>query len=504
MLSAGFNKEFLIWRKPCLMKDETMSIQTNFDMVLFGATGDLAMRKLLPCLYQAHVAGLLHPQGRILGVSRSELDRAGFLAKVDSNSKIHVKQNFSDEQWASFVERIDYLTVDVTQPAHFDALGDLVKARTETENVVIYLSTAPKFFAQACENLAKVGLNADHVRVVLEKPLGTDLQSSQEINTDVANYFKEEQIYRIDHYLGKESLQNLLALRFANVMFEPLWNNKYIKSVQLTIAEQLGVEERGEFYDITGALRDMVQNHLMQMLCMTAMEAPASLDADAVRDEKVKVIKSLKPLTLESVNENVIRGQYTAAADMNGYLQELNVPADSVTETYVAIKAEIENERWAGVPFYLRTGKRMADKVAEIVLNFRDLDSHIFDGSQAAPNRLVIELQPTESIRLYTQVKTPGAGNNVELTALSVDMGKEIAGRRQEAYERLLLDVINGKLALFNRRDELEAAWEYVMPILENWAHSTEAPHGYAAHSWGPEAAQALLARDGNQWHEEQ
>ena len=333
-----------------------MNIQTNFDLVLFGATGDLAMRKLLPCLYQAHVAGLLHPEGRILGVSRSELDTAGFLAKVETNSKIHVKQNFSDEAWASFIQRLEYLKVDVTEKGDFIALGDLVKARKNTENVVIYFSTAPKFFAQACENLAEIGLNTDNVRVVLEKPLGTDLASSQQINTDVARYFKEEQIYRIDHYLGKESLQNLLALRFANVMFEPLWNNKYIESVQLTIAEQLGVEERGEFYDITGALRDMVQNHLMQMLCMTAMEAPASLDADAVRDEKVKVIKSLKPLTIESVNENVIRGQYVAASGMNGYLEEVDVPKDSFTETYVAIKAEIENERWKGVPFYLRTG----------------------------------------------------------------------------------------------------------------------------------------------------
>ncbi|MCP1660158.1 glucose-6-phosphate dehydrogenase [Neisseria perflava] len=481
-----------------------MSTQTNFDLVLFGATGDLAMRKLLPCLYQAHVAGLLHPDGRILGVSRSNMDTAAFLAKVGTNSKIHVKQNFSDEQWASFIKRIEYLTVDVTHPEHFNALGDMVKARTQTENVVIYLSTAPKFFAQACENLAKVGLNADNVRVVLEKPLGTDLASSQQINHDVAQYFKEEQIYRIDHYLGKESLQNILELRFANVMFEPLWNNKYIKSVQLTIAEQLGVEERGEFYDITGALRDMIQNHLMQMLCITAMEAPSSLDADALRDEKVKVIHSLKPLTVESVNENVVRGQYTAADGMNGYLQELNVPADSFTETYVAIKAEIENERWKGVPFYLRTGKRMAGKVAEIVLNFKELDNIGFENSLPAPNRLVIELQPNESIRLYTQVKQPGAGHKVELAALKLDMGKEIAGRRQEAYERLLLEVINGKLGLFNRRDELEAAWEYVMPILDNWANNTTPPHGYPALSWGPEAARELLARDGNKWHEEQ
>ncbi|PJO78888.1 glucose-6-phosphate dehydrogenase [Neisseria brasiliensis] len=481
-----------------------MSTQTNFDLVLFGATGDLAMRKLLPCLYQAHVAGLLNPQGRILGVSRSEMDTESFLAKVETNSKIHVKQNFSDEQWASFIKRIEYLTVDVTRSEDFAALGEKVKSRAETESVVVYLSTAPKFFAQACENLAAVGLNADNVRVVLEKPLGTDLASSQQINNDVGKYFKEEQIYRIDHYLGKESLQNVLAFRFANVMFEPMWNNKYIKSVQLTIAEQLGVEERGEFYDITGALRDMVQNHLMQMLCMTAMEPPKSLDADDVRDEKVKVIKSLKPLTIESVNENVVRGQYTEAGDMKGYLQEVDVPAESFTETYVAIKAEIDNERWQGVPFYLRTGKRMADKVAEIVLNFRDLDNHIFPNSKPFANRLVIELQPFDSVRLCAQVKTPGAGNNVEVTPMTIDLDKQLAGRRPEAYERLLLDVINGHLALFNRRDELEAAWEYVMPILDNWAQNTQAPHGYAAHSWGPEAARELLARDGNKWHEEQ
>ncbi len=486
------------------MKEEMMNTQTNFDLVLFGATGDLAMRKLLPCLYQAHVAGLLHPAGRILGVSRSDLDTAGFLAKVETNSKIHIKQNFSEEAWASFIKRIHYLTVDVTNPDDFKTLADTVKARKETDNVVIYLSTAPKFFAPACAELANVGLNGGNVRIVLEKPLGTDLKSSQEINTDVARYFKEEQVYRIDHYLGKEALQNLLALRFANLVFEPLWNNKYVKSVQLTIAEQLGVEERGEFYDITGALRDMVQNHLMQMLCMTAMEAPKSLDADDVRDEKLKVIKSLKPLTSADVDADVVRAQYTENKGMNGYLQEHNVPASSRTETYVAVKAEINNERWAGVPFYLRTGKRMAGKVAEIVLNFRDLPNHIFENSQPAPNRLVIELQPTESVRLYTQVKTPGAGNKVELTALSVDMGKAIQGRRAEAYERLLLDVINGKLALFNRRDELEAAWEWVMPIMENWENSPTPPHGYAADSWGPEAARELLARNGDKWHEEQ
>ena len=479
-----------------------MSTQTNFDLVLFGATGDLAMRKLLPCLYQAHVAGLLNPQGRILGVSRSDLDTAGFLAKVETNSKIHIKQNFSDDAWASFVKRIEYLKVDVTEEADFAALGETVKARKETDNVIIYLSTAPKFFAQACENLAKVGLNVDNARVVLEKPLGTDLASSQQINTDVARYFKESQIYRIDHYLGKESLQNLLALRFANVMFEPLWNNKYIESVQLTIAEQLGVEERGEFYDITGALRDMVQNHLMQMLCMTAMEAPASLDADAVRDEKVKVIKSLKPLTIESVNENVVRGQYTAAKGMNGYLEEINVPQDSFTETYVAIKAEIDNPRWAGVPFYLRTGKRLAGRTAEIVLNFKPQPD---DGKlyAAVPNRIVISLQPQETVRVRLAVKAVGSDRTVP-AEMVLDLAQAAAGRRAEAYELLLREVIDGRLNLFNRRDELEAAWAWLTPVLEHWAASPVPPHLYPAGSHGVEAARAMLAENGDLWLEEQ
>lgn len=477
-----------------------MSTQTNFDLVLFGATGDLAMRKLLPCLYQAHVAGLLNPQGRILGVSRSDLDTAGFLAKVETNSKIHVKQNFSDDAWASFVKRIEYLKVDVTQEADFAALGEKVKARKETDNVIIYLSTAPKFFAQACENLAKVGLNADNARVVLEKPLGTDLASSQQINTDVARYFKESQIYRIDHYLGKESLQNLLALRFANVMFEPLWNNKYIESVQLTIAEQLGVEERGEFYDITGALRDMVQNHIVQMLCFTAMERPESLAADDVRDEKLKVIQSLKPLN--DIDKQAIRGQYAPSAGLNGYAQEHKVPAGSRTETYVAIKAEIDNPRWAGVPFYLRTGKRLAGRTAEIVLNFKPQPD---DGKlyAAVPNRIVISLQPQETVRVRLAVKAVGSDRTIP-AEMVLDLAQAAAGRRAEAYELLLREVIDGRLNLFNRRDELEAAWAWLTPVLEHWAASPVPPHLYPAGSHGVEAARAMLAENGDLWLEEQ
>ena len=339
-----------------------MKPQTNFDLVLFGATGDLAMRKLLPALYQAHAAGLLHPQGRILGVSRSKFSREEFLAKVGRDSKIHIK-NIEDAAWAQFEQRIDYLSLDVGEAADFSALADKVNQRLDTDAVVVYLSTAPKFFAPVCEKLAAAGLNAPKVRIVLEKPLGTDLASCRKINEDVAAYFQENQIYRIDHYLGKEGLQNLLPLRFGNSLFEPLWNKDCIQSVQITIAETLGVEERGEFYDITGALRDMVQNHIVQMLCFTAMERPKSLAADDVRDEKLKVIQSLKPLN--DIDKQAIRGQYAPSAGLNGYTQEHKVPAGSRTETYVAIKAEIDNPRWAGVPFYLRTGKRLAGRTAD-------------------------------------------------------------------------------------------------------------------------------------------
>lgn len=473
----------------------------NFDMVIFGATGDLAMRKLLPCLYQAHAAGLLHPQGRILGVSRSNLDTAAFLTKVEAESKIHIKEQFSDELWASFVQRIAYLCVDVTDAAQFQNLADTVRAKTDSENIIIYLSTAPKFFATACENLAAVGLNSPEVRIVLEKPLGTDLASAQQINRDVAAHFQENQIYRIDHYLGKESLQNLLPLRFGNALFESIWNKDHIQSVEITVAEQLGVEERGEFYDSTGALRDMVQNHMIQMLCFTAMERPQSLDGNHVRDEKMRVLAALKPLTSADVDRYAVRAQYTAANGKNGYLQEHKVPADSRTETYVAIRAQIDTPRWQGVPFYLRTGKRLPERTAYIALNFKPTANDLFGGK---PNRIVISLQPEESVRVRLNVKQTGSSLNTAATDMILDLAQSNSGRRAEAYELLLREVIDGRLNLFNRRDELEKAWEWFMPVLENWAQSPTPPHEYPAASWGPQAARAMLAADGNLWLEEQ
>ena len=487
------------------MKQETLPM---FDMVLFGGTGDLVMRKLLPALYHAHASGLLHPQGRIWALGRRDIGQAGYWAQMEAEARRHIKSGWDEAQWATFCRRIDYLTVNAAEPEGFVRLADTLNRQSERGAVIVYLSTAPQLFTPICQNLAAVGLNHPAVRVVLEKPLGTDLASSNAINDAVAMYFGEQQLYRIDHYLGKESVQNLLAIRFANVLFEPLWRREWIHNVQITIAESLGVEGRGEFYDGTGALRDMVQNHMLQLLCMVAMEPPASLDADAVRDEKLKVLQSLKPLTEEDVAQQTVRGQYKAGAingaPVPGYLQEADIPADSRTETFVALKAEINNWRWAGVPFFLRTGKRMQEKVAEIVVHFRDVPMHLFAGSGGlAANRLVIRLQPEEDIRLYLQAKQPGNDMVVQPTFLNLDFCEVFHGRRADAYERLLLDVIAGKLALFMRRDELIAAWEWVTPIMQAWAHSTAVPKSYTAGTWGPSASSALLSKDGVSWHEE-
>lgn len=474
----------------------------NFDMVIFGATGDLAMRKLLPNLYRAHAAGVLHPAGRILGVSRSDLSRAAFLDKVAAEAKIHVEKELNPSAWETFLQRMDYLRVDVNAPEQFHTLAGRVRARENGGSVIMYLSTAPKFFAPACANLAAAGLNTPDVRIVLEKPLGSDLASSQAINAEVARYFQENQIYRIDHYLGKAVVQNLLPMRFANAFFEPVWNRDFIRSVQITIAETLGVEERGEFYDTTGALRDMVQNHLMQMLCFVAMERPASLAADDVRDEKLKLIRALKTMDAAQVAARTVRGQYAAASGSRAYTEEHNVPADSRTETYAAIYAEIDNPRWAGVPFYLRTGKRMAVRTTEIVINFKPLENGLFGG---VANRLVISVQPDKIVRLRVCLKRDGSAMRPMPAEMVLDLLQAEDTRHAEAYELLLREVIAGKQTLFNRRDELEAAWAWVMPILNHWQDAAAAPpQPYAAGSWGPQAARDLLAANGDKWLEEQ
>ncbi|NMF87251.1 glucose-6-phosphate dehydrogenase [Aromatoleum petrolei] len=478
------------------------------DLVIFGGTGDLAMRKLLPALYHLHCDALLAPDARIVGVARDELDDAGYRALSSEHARRFLGRDFRSEDWESFSTRLVYAPVDALQADSFAALTRRLDERADGPRV-FYLSTAPGLFSAICRNLDAAGLIGADSRVVLEKPLGHDLASSRRINDEVGRHFGEEQIYRIDHYLGKEPVQNLLALRFGNALIEPLWRREWVRDVQITVAEQVGVESRGDFYDRVGAMRDMVQNHLLQLLCIVAMEPPASINPDAVRDEKLKILRALRPFTPGDVAARSVRGQYRAGASAGqpvpGYVDEPGIARESATETFVALKAEIDTWRWAGVPFFLRTGKRMQEKVAEIVINFRAVPHSIF-GVPASPlhaNRMVIRMQPEETVDLHLLAKQPGDVMQLQPVRLNLDFAEAFRSRRLEAYERLLMDVMRGNLTLFVRRDEQEAAWRWVEPILAGWEQSGERPKPYTAGTWGPSASSALLSRDGLCWHEE-
>ncbi len=477
--------------------------------VMFGATGDLARRMLLPSLFGLDSDGLLPADLRIVGTARSQLDDSSYREKAKEALQDHLPEGFFQDDVADrFLQRLHYVPLDIKDPAGFERLAETIG--DPCHGVAIFLSTAPSLFKPTIDGLEAAGLACPTARMALEKPLGTDLRSSCEINDAVASAFPEERTFRIDHYLGKETVQNLLALRFANSMFEPLWNSAHIDHVQITVAETIGLEGRGDYYDSAGALRDMVQNHMLQLLSLVAMEPPADFNATAVRDEKVKVLRALRPIGSSEVEAMTVIGQYAHGAvgrePVPGYAEELG--RESSTETFVALKAFIDNWRWKGVPFYLRTGKRMPHRDTEIFIQFKDVPYSIFAsrGATAKPNKLVIGLQPEETISLFLMAKAPGLDRQgVRLREIPLDIGLANAFseyRRRIAYERLLLDLIEGDPTLFVRRDEIEAQWTWIDGIRSAWAEKALSVSTYAAGTWGPSAAIALTERDGVSWHE--
>jgi len=474
-------------------------------LLLFGATGDLSRRMLLPSLFALHEDDLIGPGLRIVGTARSVLDDAGFRDFAKAALDEFLPEDRKDPaRLTGFLDRLHYQSLDASDIAGFGALAE--KLGDTSGGLAIFLSTAPALFEATIEGLRHAGLAHDAVRIGLEKPLGNDLESSARINDAVAAGFSEKQIFRIDHYLGKETVQNLMALRFGNVLFEPLWNAAHIDHVQITVSETVGLEGRKAFYDDTGALRDMVQNHMLQLLAMIAMEPPGEYDATSIRDEKVKLLRALRPVK----PGEMVRGQYRAGAvgghTVDGYADDLGRPSD--TETFVAIKAHVDNWRWQGVPFYLRHGKRLAERRSEIVIEFKDVPHNIFAtrGGRPRANRLVIRLQPEEYVRLQVMAKQPGLDRGgIVLREVNLDLSLTTAfakARRRIAYERLLLDLIEGEQTLFVRRDEVEAQWRWIDAIRDVWANGEDDVKGYAAGGWGPNAAIALTERDGRSWND--
>ncbi len=480
----------------------------EFDYVVFGGTGDLAERKLLPALYRRAADFQFTGDSRIIGASRAKMTSEEYRQFAAKALDAHVGDEERDQtSVADFLERLHYVSVDATQDAGWSELKALLGDEDRVR--AFYLAVSPRLFGPIASRLHGEGLVNEHSRLVIEKPIGHDLASAIELNRAVGEHFREDQVYRIDHYLGKETVQNLMALRFANALFEPLWNSAHVDHVQITVAESLGVEGRGNYYDHSGAIRDMVQNHLLQLLCLVAMEPPASIDADAVRDEKLKVLRCLEPIGPANVGDVTVRGQYVAGASgtqaVPGYLDEIDND-QSDTETYVAIKAEISNWRWAGVPFYLRTGKRLPERVSEIVIQFRPAPHNIFgEEERFEANRLVVRLQPDEGVKQWIMIKDPGPGGmRLRHVPLDMSFAKAFNVRSPDAYERLLLDVIRGNATLFMRRDEVESAWTWVDPIIAAWRETGKKVQRYTAGSWGPTASIALIERDGRTWYEDE
>ena len=479
------------------------------DLIVFGTHGDLARRKLLPSLYQLEKAEILAPDSTIVGVGRMESSHEGYVGLVRESLENFIEEPIDSTIWERFARRLHYVQIDLTQPDQYSRLHARVdQARRETVN---YFAVSPALFGPICQGLAAAGLATKRSRVVLEKPIGTDLASSRVINDAVGAVFHEGQIYRIDHYLGKETVLNLLALRFANSIFTTNWDHNTIDHVQITVAEEVGIEGRWGYFDQSGQLRDMVQNHLLQILTLVAMEPPVALDSDSIRSEKLKVLKALRPITRDNAEEKSVRGQYNAGflkgGPVPGYLEEEDGNPESETETFAALRVDIDNWRWADVPFYLRTGKRMTSKRSEVAIHFKRLPHNIFKESyrKLPANRLVIRLQPDEGIEIEVMNKIPGLdkGLHLQRTTLDLSFSETFKGERiADAYERLLMEAMRGNQALFIRRDEVEQAWTWIDSIHAAWREQNEPPKPYSAGTWGPVASMALLARDGREWDE--
>ena len=496
-----------------MQRNTTARISDPCTIVIFGATGDLTRRKLVPALYNLRREGLLHANTTILGFARRDWSDEYFRTLLFDEGSKHSRASLDGGDWPGFISRVSYIRSTFEDAEGYTALAerlDAIDAEQGTSgNRLFYLATPPESYEDIINNLGAAGLanspNGGWTRIIVEKPFGHDLESALHLNKVVHDVFEERQVYRIDHYLGKETVQNLLVLRFANGIFEPLWNRRYIDHVQITVAESIGVEGRGGYYEQAGAIRDMVQNHMMQLLSLTAMEPPVGgASADAVRDEKVKVLRAVRPIAPADVNKISVRGRYSAGpGTAPAYLDETGVQANSTTETYVAMRFEIESWRWAGVPFYLRTGKRMPVRASEITVVFKSAPLLLFqDGpmSRSAPNELSIRIQPNEGIALRFNSKVPGQAGDIRPVTMNFNYVDAFGGESPEAYERLLLDAMTGDTTLFTRSDEVETSWSLINPIIEGWKTLGSPIHEYVGGSWGPDASHEFIGASGRSW----
>ncbi|WP_437201893.1 glucose-6-phosphate dehydrogenase [Planctomicrobium sp. SH664] len=499
-----------------------LEFMDDLTLMIFGASGDLTSRKLLPAVFSLFRNGYLPQKFQIVGVARRQKSDDEFRQEMHDTLVDELTAEVVDKHWATFSQQLHYLRTDFTHPADFHELNENVTALERQHGLsgkrVVYLALTPDLFIPSVENLAAAGMIPDdpnRFRIVVEKPFGHDLQSARQLASDLSKYLNEEQIYRIDHYLGKETVQNILLFRFGNSIFEPLFNRNHVDHIEITVAESQGIEGgRGGYYDKSGALRDVLQNHALQLLCLVAMEPPSLFDAERLRDEKLKVLETLRPGPGASVDDWAVAGQYTSAVingkQVPGYLEEERIAPDSRTESFVALEARVENWRWAGVPFYLRTGKRLPARVTEVAVQFKlpplslfrtvECEGTICQMVEDRPNSLVFRIQPHESISLKFSAKRPGMQYQVQPVDMDFRFQESFDVPLPEAYERLILDVIRGDSTLFTRVDELEAAWKFVDPILKRWAEPDHKPEPYPAGTWGPKGAMELLARSGRQW----